>query len=122
MPYFLGMLLVFGALYLFLAAFARADAGELSRALKALLIGLLCAAAIVFSVLERPGFGLLFAAVAGMLIWRRRQKAQLLTRGKAPAMRSPWLELRLREQPRRIKRSPERRSELCRTRKGGDPP
>ena len=95
MPYFLGMLLVFGAMYLFLAAFARADAGELSRALKTLLIGLLCGAAIVFSVLERPGFGLVFAALAGMLIWRRRQKAQLVTRGKAPAMRSPWLELRL---------------------------
>jgi hypothetical protein len=95
MPYFLGMLLALGALYLFLSAFARADAGELSRALKTLLIGVLSAAAIVCAVLERPGFGLIFAALAGMLIWRQRRKGQAALQGKAPAMRSPWLELRL---------------------------
>jgi hypothetical protein len=95
MPYFLGMLLALGALYLFLSAFARADAGELSRALKTLLTGFLCAAAIVCVVLERPGFGLIFAALAGMLIWRQRQKSRLTLQRKAPAMRSPWLELRI---------------------------
>jgi hypothetical protein len=95
MPYFLGMLLALGALYLFLSAFARADAGELSRALKTLLTGVLGAAAIVCAVLERPGFGLIFAALAGMLIWRQRQKSRLVVQRKAPAMRSPWLELRL---------------------------
>jgi hypothetical protein len=95
MPYFLAMLLALGALYLFLSAFARADAGDLSRALKTLLIGGLSAAAIVCAMLERPGFGLIFAALAGMLIWRRRRKGQIALQGKAPAMRSPWLELRL---------------------------
>jgi hypothetical protein len=30
-----------------------------------------------------------------MLIWRQRSKGQAALRGKAPAMRSPWLELRL---------------------------
>ena len=95
MPYFLGMLLALGALYFFLSAFARADAGDLSRALKTLLTGFLCAAAIVCAALERPGFGLIFAALAGILIWRQRQKGQAALRGKAPAMRSPWLELRL---------------------------
>jgi hypothetical protein len=95
MPYFLGMLLALGALYLFLSAFARADAGDLSRALKTLLTGGLCVAAIVSAALERPGFGLIFAALAGMLIWRQRRKGQTALPGKAPAMRSPWLELRL---------------------------
>jgi hypothetical protein len=95
MPYFLGMLLALGALYLFLSAFARADAGDLSRALKTLLTGFLCAAAIVSAALERPGFGLVFAALAGMLIWRQRRKGRTVLQGKAPAMRSPWLELRL---------------------------
>jgi hypothetical protein len=95
MPYFLGMLLALGALYLVLSAFARADAGDLSRALKTLLTGFLCAAAMVSAALERPGFGLIFAALAGMLIWRQRRKEQAALRGKAPAMRSPWLELRL---------------------------
>ncbi len=95
MPYFLAMLLALGALYLFLSAFARADAGDLSKALKTLLTGALCAAAIVFAALERPGFGLIFAALAGMLIWQQRQKGRALLAGKAPAMRSPWLELRL---------------------------
>jgi hypothetical protein len=95
MPYFLGMLLALGALYLFLSAFARADAGDLSRALKTLLIGVLSAAAIVSAVLERPGFGLIFATLAGILIWRQRRKSRLIVQRKAPAMRSPWLELRL---------------------------
>ena len=95
MPYFLAMLLALGALYLFLAAFARADAGDLSKALKTLLTGLLCAAAIVSAALERPGFGLIFAALAGLLIWRQRRRRQAALEGKAPAMRSPWLELRL---------------------------
>jgi hypothetical protein len=95
MPYFLGMLLALGALYLFLSAFARADAGDLSRGLKTLVIGGLCVAAVVFAALERPGFGLIFAVLAGMLIWRQRQKAHVSVQRKAPAMRSPWLELRL---------------------------
>jgi hypothetical protein len=95
MPYFLGMLLALGALYLFLSAFARADAGDLSKALKTLLIGVLSAAAIVCAALERPGFGLIFAGLAGMLIWRQRRKGQFALQRKAPAMRSPWLELRL---------------------------
>ncbi len=95
MPYFLAMLLALGALYLVLAAFARADARDLSRALKTLLTGLLSAAAIVSAALERPGFGLIFAALAGMLIWRQRSGRRAALQGKAPAMRSPWLELRL---------------------------
>jgi hypothetical protein len=95
MPYFLGMLLALGALYLFLSAFARADAADLSKALKTLVTGVLCAAAVVFAALERPGFGLIFAALAAMLIWRQRQKGKAAAQCKAPAMRSPWLELRL---------------------------
>ncbi len=99
MPYFLAMLLALGALYLFLSAFARADAGDLSRGLKTLLIGVLCAAAVVSAALERPGFGLIFAVLAGMLIWRQRRKAQSAQHAKAPAMRSAWLELRLGKNP-----------------------
>ncbi len=95
MFYFLGILLALAVAYGLLIWLVRTDIGDIRRALKVLVPGALVVFAVLCALLGRPGLGAGLAVAAGFLVWRGRRTPYGRSSGKAPLMRSPWLELQI---------------------------